>query len=197
MNSRDYIETDERKKQIINSAISVLTEIGYVKTTLSKIAQNINISTGLISYHFSGKEDLMQNTLRYLVLEERAFIQERVEKEKSNMNKLITYIKASLTYQATYRDNNIALLEIVFNARTPENIPYYLVDIDEKDALDDLLDEILRNGVLAKEFVDIDPKVIAVIVRGAISGSILKTNDELNFEAYTEKVIKSVKRLVI
>ncbi|MCG3419967.1 TetR/AcrR family transcriptional regulator [Oceanobacillus jordanicus] len=196
MNSRDYIETDERKKQIINSAISVLTEIGYVKTTLSKIAQNINISTGLISYHFSGKEDLMQNTLRYLVLEERAFIQERVEKEKSNMNKLITYIKASLAYQAAYRDNNIALLEIVFNARTPENIPYYLVDIDEKDALDDLLDEILRNGVSAKEFVDIDPKVIAVIVRGAVSGSILKTNDELNLEAYTEKVIKSVKRMV-
>ncbi|RIU90144.1 TetR/AcrR family transcriptional regulator [Oceanobacillus picturae] len=196
MNSRDYIETDERKKQIINSAISVLTEIGYVKTTLSKIAQNINISTGLISYHFSGKEDLMQNTLRYLVLEERAFIQERVEKEKSNMNKLITYIKASLAYQAAYRDNNIALLEIVFNARTPENIPYYLVDIDEKDALDDLLDEILRNGVLAKEFVDIDPKVIAVIVRGAISGSILKTNDELNLEVYTEEIIKSVKRMV-
>ncbi len=196
MNSRDYIETDERKKQIINSAISVLTEIGYVKTTLSKIAQNINISTGLISYHFSGKEDLMQNTLRYLVLEERAFIQERVEKEKSNMNKLITYIKASLAYQAAYRDNNIALLEIVFNARTPENIPYYLVDIDEKDALDDLLDEILRNGVLAREFVDIDPKVIAVIVRGAISGSILKTNDEINIEAYTEEIIKSVKRMV-
>lgn len=196
MNSRDYIETDERKKQIINSAISVLTGIGYVKTTLSKIAQNINISTGLISYHFSGKEDLMQNTLRYLVLEERVFIQERVEKEKSNINKLITYIKASLAYQAAYRDNNIALLEIVFNARTPENIPYYLVDIDEKDALDDLLDEILRNGVSAKEFVDIDPKVIAVIVRGAISGSILKTKDELNLEVYTEKVIKSVKRMV-
>ena len=51
----------------LEAAIEVLKEIGYVSTTLSKIAKKANIGTGLISYHFPDKNDLMNQTLMYLV----------------------------------------------------------------------------------------------------------------------------------
>src|SRR5699024_11635376 len=65
MEDRQSFIANARREQIIKAAIEVLKEIGYVKTSLAKIAQKAKISTGLISYHFSGKEDLMNNTLMY------------------------------------------------------------------------------------------------------------------------------------
>lgn len=60
MENKQYLIADARKEQIIKAAIEVLEELGYHITSLSKIANKAKISTGLISYHFSGKEDLMK-----------------------------------------------------------------------------------------------------------------------------------------
>ena len=73
----------------------------------------------------------------------------------------MAFIEASLAYQGTNRINNIALIEIVFNARTPDNVPYYLIEDDDGDLLNDLLQEILHKGQESKEFSDFHPQVIA------------------------------------
>ncbi|MBD1382992.1 TetR/AcrR family transcriptional regulator [Metabacillus arenae] len=198
MDNKQYLIADARREQIIKAAIEVLTEIGYVSTSLSKIANKANVSTGLISYHFSGKEDLMRNTLMYLVEKERAFIKEKVEQKQTYMEKLMVFIEASLAYQGTNRENNIALLEIVFNARTPDNVPYYLVEIDDEDELNVLLKEILYKGQESKEFGDFDRQVIAIVIRGAISGSMSlpQYENELNLEDYSEKMVNSVLKMI-
>ncbi|MDN8849023.1 TetR/AcrR family transcriptional regulator, partial [Staphylococcus aureus] len=65
-------------------------------------------------------------------------------KSLENSSKQLTaYINASLDYQYTKPKNNIALIEIVFNARNSENIPYYLLDDDDNDLLKNLLRDIL------------------------------------------------------
>jgi len=198
MEYKQYLIADARREQIIKAAIEVLAEIGYHSSTLSKIANRANISTGLISYHFSGKEDLMRNTLMHLVEQERAFIKEKVEQKQINMEKLMVFIEASLAYQGTNRGNNIALLEIVFNGRTPDNVPYYLVETDNEDELNVLLKEILYKGQETKEFGDFDPQVIAIVIRGAISGSMSlpQYENKLNLEDYSEKLLKSVLKMI-
>ncbi|QGM29969.1 TetR family transcriptional regulator [Bacillus sp. N3536] len=198
MEYKQYLIADARREQIIKAAIEVLAEIGYHSSTLSKIANRANISTGLISYHFSGKEDLMRNTLMYLVEQERAFIKEKVEQKQTYMEKLMVFIEASLAYQGTNRGNNMALLEIVFNGRTPDNVPYYLVETDNEDELNVLLKEILYKGQETKEFGDFDPQVIAIVIRGAISGSMSlpQYENKLNLEDYSEKLLKSVLKMI-
>lgn len=198
MEYKQYLIADARREQIIKAAIEVLAEIGYHSSTLSKIANRANISTGLISYHFSGKEDLMRNTLMYLVEQERAFIKEKVEQKQTYMEKLMVFIEASLAYQVTNRGNNIALLEIVFNGRTPDNVPYYLVETDDDDELNVLLKEILYKGQETKEFGDFDPQVIVIVIRGAISGSMSlpQYENKLNLEDYSEKLLKSVLKMI-
>ncbi|WP_404457793.1 TetR/AcrR family transcriptional regulator [Oceanobacillus kapialis] len=196
---KQYLIADARREQIIVAAIAVLTEIGYVSTSLSKIADKANVSTGLISYHFSGKEDLMRNTLMYLVEQERAFIKEKVEQNQTYMEKLMAFIEASLAYQGTNRANNIALLEIVFNGRTPDNVPYYLVEVEDEDELNVMLKEILHRGQETKEFGEFDPEVIGIVIRGAISGSISlpQYENKLNLEEYSAKLIKSVLKMIM
>lgn len=196
MENRQSFIAEARREQIIKAAIEVLREIGYVSTSLGKIAKKANISTGLISYHFSSKEDLMNNTLMYLVEQEWKFINEQVVQKQTSTEKLTAYIEASLAYQVTNRINNIALIEIVFNARTPDHIPYYLIEDDEEDLKNDLIKEILHQGQESKEFGDFNPKVISTIIQGAISESLLTSQNEVNIEEYSEELVKSILRIV-
>lgn len=198
MTNKHYLIADARKEQIIKAAVAVLTETGYINTSLAKIAKKANISTGLISYHFSGKDDLMNNTLAFLVEEEKAMIKEKVEQKQTYQDQLTAFIEASLAYQVIHRDNTKALLEIVFNARTPDNIPYYLVETDTDNELHDLLKVILHEGQQSNEFGEFDPQVVATIIRGGISGSVsLPQYDiDLNLEDYSEKMISSILKMI-
>lgn len=198
MKHKQYLIADARKEQIIKAAIEVLRDVGYISTSLSKIASKANTSTGLISYHFSGKEDLMNHTLLYLVEQENSFIKEKVEKEQMNMGKLMAFIEAGIAYRGTKRGNTTALLEIVFNVRTPDDVPYFRVEINPEEELNVLLEEILYEGQKTNEFNDFDIKVVAMIIRGAISLSMSLPQNEkdMGFEDYSEKVKKNVLKML-
>ncbi|ENQ3105196.1 TetR family transcriptional regulator [Bacillus cereus] len=196
MEDRQSFITEARREQIMKAAIEVLREVGYVSTSLSKIAKKANISTGLISYHFSGKEDLMNNTLMYLVEKEWLFIQARVGQKQTSIEKLKAFIEASLAYQVINRTNNIALIEIVFNARTSDHIPYYLLEDDEEGLVKGLLQEILLQGQESKEFGDFNIQVTATIIQGSIAESLISSQNKMSLEDYSEELIKSILKIV-
>lgn len=197
MEDKQSFITEARREQIIKAAIEVLQEISYVNTSLAKIAKKANISTGLISYHFSGKEDLMNNTLIYLLEQEWLFINKRVVQKSTWTDKLIEFIEASLTYQVLNRTNSIALIEIVFNARTSDQVPYYLLEDDEEDLKTSLLKEILFKGQEENEFgKDFRPQVVAIIIQGAIAETMLSPQSKLRNEEYRLELTKGVLRIV-
>ncbi|MCI1591523.1 TetR/AcrR family transcriptional regulator [Heyndrickxia oleronia] len=161
---------EARRDQIIEAAIKTLDEIGYVKSSLSQIAKRAGISTALISYHFSNKEDLMNHLLTKLLEESTSYIMDHVLAANSAQEKLNAFIKASLSYQNTHPAHNTALIEIVFNARTPENIPYYkLVDDNEEDPILAELKLILYEGQKRGEFTSFHVDVMANVIQGAIN----------------------------
>lgn len=198
MKNKQYLIADARKEQIINAAIEVLRDIGYVSTSLSKIASKAQTSTGLISYHFSGKEDLMNHIILYLVEEEKTFIKEKVENEKTYMTKLMAFIEAGIEYRDIKRGNITALLEIVFNLRTPDNVPYFGAEMNPEEEVSVWLEEILLEGQKAKEFNDFDIKVVGMMIRGAISLSMSLPRNEMDgeFKDYSEKVKKNVLKMI-
>ncbi|WP_026908117.1 TetR/AcrR family transcriptional regulator [Paucisalibacillus globulus] len=195
MEDKQSFIAEARREQIIKAAVEVLKEIGYVSTSLAKIAKKAKISTGLISYHFSGKEDLMNNTLMYLVEQEWEFINECVIQKQTATEKLKAFIEASLAYQITNKTNNIALIEIVSNARTPDHTPYYLLE-EEEDLKTNLLEKILRQGQESEEFGDFPLQVISTIIQGAISESMLTFQNKLSVEEYNEELIKSILKII-
>jgi len=197
MEDKQSFITEARREQIIKAAIEVLKEIGYVNTSLAKIARKANISTGLISYHFSGKEDLMNNTLIYLIEQEWLFVNKRVAQKSTWTEKLIAFIEANLAYQVLNLANSIALIEIVFNARTSDQIPYYLLEDDEEDLKASLLKEILFKGQETNEFGgDFNPEVVSTIIQGAISETMLSPQNKHSHEEYSLDLTKGVLKIV-
>lgn len=194
----DSFIAEARREQIILACIDTLEEVGYNNLSLTKVAKKAKISTGLISYHFNDKLYLMNRTLQFLVDKQHEFISNRVLLAQSEINKLEAFIEAHLAYQETHYKNNIALIEIVFNARNEENIPYYRIEDEEDDALRTMLLDILKtgqqNGVFSNSF-QID--TLASFILGAIEERMLKANSSISIENYSDELIKMVKKLTI
>ncbi|MED3380866.1 TetR family transcriptional regulator [Bacillus tropicus] len=195
----DSFIAEARREQIILACIDTLEEVGYNNLSLTKVAKKAKISTGLISYHFNDKLYLMNRTLQFLVEKQYEFISNRVLLAQSEINKLEAFIEAHLAYQETHYKNNIALIEIVFNARNEENVPYYRIEDDEEDdALRTMLLDILKtgqqNGVFSNSF-RID--TLASFILGAIEERMLKANSSISIENYSDELIKMVKKLTI
>lgn len=189
---------EARREQITEAAIQTLGEIGYVKTSLAQIAKRAGISTALISYHFRDKEDLMNHVLLNLLQKSSSYILERVKQESTPQAKLNAFIEASLAYQGTHHANNIALIEIIFNARTPDNIPYYQLNDEDDDPILHELREILAEGQKQGAFGAFHIEVMANMIQGAIGEYMLNSPlmKKVDLETYSKELVKIVNQAV-
>ncbi|WP_312110634.1 TetR/AcrR family transcriptional regulator [Brevibacillus reuszeri] len=196
---RQSFIAEARREQIIEAAIKTLDDIGYVKASLAQIAKNADISTGLISYHFSDKSDLMNHLLTNLLERSTTYILERVGKEDTPQKKLHAFIVASLAYQGTHRERNIALLEIIFNARTPDNIPYYKLSDDQEDLIMKELRQILHDGQEQGVFGNFNIEVMCNLIQGGIGEYTLNNSitKKVDLETYSIELTNIIEKAVI
>jgi TetR/AcrR family transcriptional repressor of bet genes len=189
---------EARRDQIVEAAIKTLDEIGYLNASLSQIAKRAGISTALISYHFSDKNDLMNHLLMNLVEGSTSYILERVSRENTAVEKLNSFIAASLAFQGTHPTRYTALLEIIFNARTPDNIPYYKLSDDVEDQIMYELQQILRDGQELGEFGAFNVTVMASMIQGAIGEYMAHTaiTKKVDLGTYSNELVKIVNQVV-
>jgi len=185
---------EARRAQIVEAAIKTLDEVGYVQASLAQIAKRAGISTALISYHFSDKEDLMNHVLVRLLESSTSYILEKVRQRSTPGEKLDTFILASLAYQGTHPAHNSALIEIIFNARTPDKIPYYKLSDDEEEPLLLELQQILKTGQETGVFGVFNIDVMSSLIQGAIGEYMLSTSitKKVDLEMYSSELVKIV-----
>ncbi|MFC0395877.1 TetR/AcrR family transcriptional regulator [Paenibacillus mendelii] len=189
---------EARREQVIEATIQTLDEMGYVHASLSQIAKKAGISTALISYHFSDKSELMNHVLSKLISSSESYILERVRQENTPKGKLTAFIAASLAYQSLHPKRTTALLEIIFHARTPDNIPYYKLGDEDEDVLVRELQQILRDGQDKDEFGLFDPAVMASMIQGAIGEYMGNTpiTRQVDLETYSGELVNIVCKAV-
>lgn len=57
--ARKTAKRDDKKRQMADSTIAALKELGYANTTLRDIAQKSDLSLGMLHYYFEDKSDLI------------------------------------------------------------------------------------------------------------------------------------------
>lgn len=195
MEGKQSFIAEARREQIIEAAIKTLDEIGYVKASLAQIAKRARISTALISYHFSDKSDLMNHLLINLLEASTTYILKEVHQETTHHGKIKAFITASLAYQGTHPKCNTALIEIIFNARTPDNIPYYKLSEDEdEDLIMNELRIILYDGQAKGEFGEFNVDVMANMIQGAIGEYMFNADitKKFDWETYSRELVSIV-----
>ncbi|HUZ62909.1 MAG TPA: transcriptional regulator BetI, partial [Acetobacteraceae bacterium] len=57
---------DTRRRQLIETTIDTMAEVGFVATTLGQIARRAGVSAGLVAHYFGDKDGLLEATMRAL-----------------------------------------------------------------------------------------------------------------------------------
>lgn len=155
----------------MTAAIETIAEVGYTKTSFAKIAKRARLSsTGMISYHFAGKEDLVGAVTEEVMRVATEFMQPRIRAAQGYTGMLRAYIEANVELLAHHPVHLRALLEILNNARNAAGEP--VVDATTISRIG-LLTAHLRDGQRAGEFAGFfDPGLMATAVSGAIDAVI-------------------------
>lgn len=183
-----------RRDQIIEAAIDTVAAVGYPGTTLAGIAERAQTSKSVISYHFSGKGDLLEQVVLQIYADTWAFMEPRVEAQTTAVGQLGAYITAELDYMCEYRARLLAVADIVANHRTADGSLRFTPDAEGAQGAEGLglgvLTGILTRGQRAGEFRDFDPQVLAVTVNHALDGALVQWVSEpsLDLDAYATEL---------
>ncbi len=60
------VQSEFRKRQLIEATIDCIDKLGLSQTTLARIAEPVGVSQGVVVFHFQTKEVLLEHTLRHL-----------------------------------------------------------------------------------------------------------------------------------
>jgi AcrR family transcriptional regulator len=164
---RTFIET-ARRNQIVAAAIDTIAEVGYARASLARIAARAGISPGLISYHFAGKDELIEQVVHDVQAEGVAYMQPRIRAETTGSGMLRAYIESNLAFMRDHRNHMAAILEIARNGITADGQRRFYRD-GEVGRAERLLGELLARFQAAGQLhPGFDPKVMAVTIRAAI-----------------------------
>lgn len=166
------------------AAIETIADLGYANASFAQIARRAGLSsTGLISYHFDGKGDLMTQVAQDVFGSIAQHMAERMAGVTSATQALETYVRGNVQFIAEHRRQMKAVLEIFMNGGVPYEPGTELVVLSP-------VEEILRGGQQAGEFRDFDPQVLATIIQRSIDGLpfMLETRPDLDLDAYADEL---------
>ena len=190
-NKRTVTE-NARRSQIVRAAIETIGELGYAKASFGQIAKRAGLSsTGMISYHFDGKADLVAELVQQVLAESVVHMGGRIAAADGPAAKLAAYITSNLEFIAQHPAEITAMLDILQHSRAghPETAG---LDSWYGDAVDRLA-ELLRSGQESGDFRDFDPRVMAIAVRQSIDGlpTELTTHPGTDIAAYASELVRT------
>ena len=83
-----------RRRQLIDAAIASIHEFGLADTTVARIARKAGVSPGIVHHYFTGKDDLLFETMRQLLADLRADVVERYSRARTPIERLNAVINA-------------------------------------------------------------------------------------------------------
>lgn len=189
---------DIRRRQIVDTAIRTIATRGFANTTLNDIAEEAGVSTGVITYHFRNKDDLIEQSIRKLFEAPNDYVIGRVDQEKRYREKLRVYIASTIRFNVEHRDHCVALLYSFSSISSQE----YRQEVIAKHHIKirRFLEKILREGQAAGELGRFDAAVLSQIVCGAIEGLLTQwvlDSDSTDLMKASKQLIEMVERQVV
>jgi AcrR family transcriptional regulator len=189
---RSFIE-ETRRSQIIDIAIQTIATQGFSQASLAEIAKEAGISKGVISYHFDGKEELVEEILRSLLRKPAEFVKERVSRAGSALEKLRAYIEANFEFMKRNRVGYVALVDL-WGQRDSAGARNSL-NADAYEPSRHYLAHILEEGQRAGAMRELAMTPTASLIQGAIDGVMLQwVLDEkaIDLDVAREEVVNMV-----
>lgn len=115
----------DKKNQIINAAVELTIELGFINFSVGKVANKLNVSKGVITYHFPTKESLLQSVVINYYEEAARYMEKHIQIGKGAVDTLNNYIEANLHFAKEKKKQTVAIVDIVLNSRTEAGVPLF------------------------------------------------------------------------
>jgi AcrR family transcriptional regulator len=184
------VTTTARRAQIVDAAISTIAELGLNQASFARIAERAGLSsTRLISYHFAGKDDLMQAVVDEVFATAGQYIAPFVLTEPTPRAKLRGFIQGSACFYTEYRLHVVAVRDVWANFRRSDGTQRFGMQTHEPEF--EVVSQIFREGQARGEFREFDPRVMAITLRQALDGlaTLVATDPDLDVDAYTGELV--------
>ena len=192
---RSSIVEEVRRKQIVETAISTLASRGFGKTTLSDIAREAGVSTGVITYHFDNKDELIELIIKTLFDDMNAYIIPKVEKEESYAKRMTSYIVTSMEFMSKHRDHCTALV-YSFAAMNSE-AEKQRITADAYGRIRHYVTRNLDEGQKGGEFRACSSKTLAQLIMASIEGVMIQwviDEDEVDLARCAKELASMIER---
>ena len=177
-----------RRAQIVEAAIETIADLGYASASFAQIAKRAGLSsTGLISYHFAGRDELIDQVGQQIIAAITAFMTERMAGVTSATDALHRYIDGNIAFTESHRTEMKALLEIFLNGG-------FHYDADTDRTVTSAVEDILRAGQASGEFRSFDVTVMATLIQRAIDGLpfLLASQPGFDIRMYASEVVTAI-----
>jgi AcrR family transcriptional regulator len=149
-----------RRAQFVAAAIDTIAEAGYAHASLGRIAGRVGVSKGVISYHFAGKDELVQEVIADIAARGGALIYAQAMTLPTAAGRLRAWIESVLAYMAAYRTDTVAFYEITAGSRGDAATAAAVAELTSRTTA--ALREMLASGQASGEFrEDFDPQAAA------------------------------------
>ena len=186
------------RAQLVQAAIETIAAVGYARASYAAIAERAGLSsTGLISYHFASKADLVDEVVAAVVAAGQAFMLPRIEAAAAGRGGVRAYIVSNLEFMATHPEHKVAVVEVLNAApreRAGQPAPHAFRHVHGLAQLEGYLSEGQRNGQLRRFLVT----VMAEAIRAAIDAAAYRLAGEpqLDLAGYGEELATLFDRAV-
>ncbi|MDH6143705.1 AcrR family transcriptional regulator [Kitasatospora sp. GP30] len=204
-----------RRAQIVAATIETIAELGYAQTSFARIAERAELSsTRLISYHFAGKDELIQAVVADVHANMARRLGERLANCADSRGALAAYIRGVTGFIAEHRPQMQALMSIFLERQGSERRgaegqgterrgaegqgaerqsagPAAGYDAGTEREVLGHLQRILAAGQQAGEFRPFDTFVMAAAVQRSLDGLpfLLRTEPGLDLGHYAEELV--------
>lgn len=193
--NRSFIETT-RRAQIVDAAIETIAEVGFTRASLSRIAQRAGISKGVISYHFAGKEELVEEVVAAVYGDIGQHLAKALREPGSAVQALGAHTARFVQYVREHRSSLVALNEVFLNLRGADGEPRYWAHRDIW--LHGPLEEVFRSGQRTGELRRFDPRIMAISYRAALEAMVdhWTLHPEWDLDVHAEQIVDLFTRAV-
>jgi AcrR family transcriptional regulator len=154
-----------RRAQIVTAAIEVIAEVGYAKASFSRIAKQAGLSsTGMISYHFAGEDDLLAACVAEIEQVTEAFMQPRIDAADGHVAQLRAYVESNIALVGERPAAVRALIDLVKNAGSQS------AGVNGRLAL---FEEHFRTGQAAGIFRPFDARTVAIALTSGLDAVVV------------------------
>jgi TetR/AcrR family fatty acid metabolism transcriptional regulator len=164
---RTFIE-QARRHQILDAALELFGKKGYNHTSLSDIAATLDVSKGVISYHFEGKGELGAEAVRHMLRRYGEFVRVRLEAKTSLREKLLELPAACIDFVQENPSVYVVYLDTVGSFGTATDRQRFMAWADA--GMRGLICDMLQQAQERKEIPRFPVRPVADVLQAAVDG---------------------------